>query len=171
MKFQCCTRDEGGPFGVGVQAQTSNHPALLGLRVQVVSSWETAQNMCQIRDRKMSTSELSITHRDVENNVKIGLVPLPQDKSNGYLITELDGVRCGDSMILFLALVRNVRTCRSDVKGNAQVIDTTRVKVPMPSTGTEQLVVAMKPVNAGGVKELCHSDFIFVSTNSLGGTL
>lgn len=171
MKFQCCTKDEGGPFGVGVQAQTSNHPALLGLRVQVVSSWETAQNMRQVRNRKMSTSELSITHRDVVTNVKTGLVPLPQDKSNSYLITELDSVRCGDSMILFLALVWNVRTCRSDAKGKIQVIDTTRMKVPTPSTGTEQLVVVKKSVNADGAKGLCYSDFILVSTNSLGGTL
>ncbi|MCW7549960.1 hypothetical protein OO184_18970 [Photorhabdus sp. APURE] len=33
----CCTRDEGRPLGVGVQAQASNHPLLLRLRDVVVS--------------------------------------------------------------------------------------------------------------------------------------
>ncbi len=33
----CCMEDEGGPLGIGVQAQVPNHLELLGLRVLVVS--------------------------------------------------------------------------------------------------------------------------------------
>ena len=81
-----------------------------------------------------------------------------QDKSKGDLITDLDGVRCGGGMILFQALLWNVGTCRSDVKGEVQVTEFTRTRVPILSTGAEQLVVVMKPINVGGAKGLCHLD-------------
>jgi hypothetical protein len=47
------------------------------------------------------------------------------------------------------ALVRNVRTCRSDAKGDVQVAHTTRTRVPKRSTGAEQLVVGMKALQWG----------------------
>lgn len=106
----------------------------------------------------MSTSKLLITHREVINNVKTGEVLGFQDKSKGDLITDLDGVRCGGGMILSQALLWNVGTCRSDVKGEVQVTEFTRTRVPILSTGAEQLVVVMKPINVGGAKGLCHLD-------------
>jgi hypothetical protein len=45
---------------------------------------------------------------------------------------------------LIQALVGNVGTCRSDVKGEIQVEETTRMKVPMRGTGAEQSVVGKK---------------------------
>jgi hypothetical protein len=42
------------------------------------------------------------------------------------------------------ALVWNVRTCRSDAKGEVQVAKTTRTRVPMRGTGAEQFVVGLK---------------------------
>ena len=45
---------------------------------------------------------------------------------------------------LIQALVGNVGTCRSDDKGEIQVEETTRVRVPMRGTGAEQSVVGMK---------------------------
>ncbi len=42
------------------------------------------------------------------------------------------------------AFVRNVRTCRSDAKGDVQAATTARARVPMRSTGAEQLVVGVK---------------------------
>ncbi len=38
-------------------------------------------------------------------------------------------------------------------KGEPQVAETTRGRVPMRGTGTDRLVVAMKPGNAGGAKQ------------------
>jgi hypothetical protein len=58
---------------------------------------------------------------------------------------------------LFLASLGNVGTCRTDVKGDVQVASTMRISVPMRYTGAEQLVVVMKPGNAGGAKGLRHS--------------
>ena len=41
-------------------------------------------------------------------------------------------------------MVRNVRTCRPDVKGAAQVEDTTSARVPRRGTGAEVFVVGVK---------------------------
>ena len=57
------------------------------------------------------------------------------------------------------AYVRNVGTSRLDVKGDIQVDGPTRMRVPMRGGGTDGLVVAMKPVNAGGAKEPALSGF------------
>ena len=69
----------------------------------------------------------------------------------------LGGVRCGGGVTLFQALLGNVGTCRLDVKGEVQVVNTTRMRVPMPSTGAEQPVVVMKRSNVCGAKGLRHS--------------
>jgi len=54
------------------------------------------------------------------------------------------GIRHGGGAKLNQALVWNVRTCRSDAKGEIQAAKTARTRVPMRSTGTEQLVVGTK---------------------------
>ena len=69
----------------------------------------------------------------------------------------LGGVRCRGGVTLLQALMGNVGTCRLDDKGEAQVGNTTRVRVPMPSTGAEQPVVVMKRSNVCGAKGLRHS--------------
>ena len=60
-------------------------------------------------------------------------------------------------MTLFQALSGNVGTCRPDVKGEVQVVNAMRMSVPMPGTGTEQLVLVMKRSNVRGAKGLRHS--------------
>jgi len=69
----------------------------------------------------------------------------------------LDGVRCVGGVTLFQAFLRNVGTCRLDAKGEIQVGNTTRMRVPMPSSGAEQPVVVMKRSNVCGAKGLRHS--------------
>ena len=64
------------------------------------------------------------------------------------------GVRHKDGVTLTQALVWNVGTCRSDDKGETQVEEPTRVRVPMRDTGTEQSVVAEKSRNGDGAKGL-----------------
>ena len=56
----------------------------------------------------------------------------------------LSGVRHKDGVTLIQALVWNVGTCRSDDKGETQVEEPTRVRVPMRGTGAEQSVVGRK---------------------------
>jgi len=57
---------------------------------------------------------------------------------------------------LFQALLGNVGTCRTDAKGEVQVVSTVRARVPMRYTGAEQPVVALRLGNAGGAKGLRH---------------
>src|SRR6266699_5027186 len=54
------------------------------------------------------------------------------------------GIRHVGGAKLNQALVRNVRTCRSDAKRDIQAAHTVRIRVPKRSTGTEQLVVGRK---------------------------
>jgi hypothetical protein len=68
----------------------------------------------------------------------------------------LGGGRQIDGAILVQASMRNVGTWRSDAKGAAQGAGTLRARVPRRSAGADQLVVAMKPGNAGGAKGLNH---------------
>jgi len=69
----------------------------------------------------------------------------------------LGGVRCIGGVTLFQALLGNVGTCRLDAKGKIQVGNTTRMSVPMPSTGADLPVVAMRSGNADGAKGRGHS--------------
>jgi hypothetical protein len=69
------------------------------------------------------------------------------------------GGRHGDGVSPAQARVRNVGTSRLDVKGDIQVDGPTRIRVPMRGGGADGLVVAMKPVNAGGAKEPASSGF------------
>ena len=56
----------------------------------------------------------------------------------------LGDIRHKGSANLIQALEWNVGTCRSDDKGETQVEDPTRVRVPMRDTGAEQSVVGGK---------------------------
>jgi hypothetical protein len=81
----------------------------------------------------------------------------------------LDDVRCVGGVTLFQALFGNVGTCCLDVKGEVQVVNPTSMRVPMPSTGAEQPVVAMKRSNVCGAKGLRHS-VLAVGQPVRGGT-
>lgn len=76
-----------------------------------------------------------------------------------------DGVRHIGGASLILALAWNVRTCRPDTvagllgrwrEGVPQAAHTARGRVPSRGTGTDRLVVVMKPGNAGGAKGTGH---------------
>ncbi len=82
----------------------------------------------------------------------------------------LSGVRHKDGVTLIQALVRNVGTRRSDGKGETQVEETTRARVPMRDTGAEQSVVAEKSRNGDGAKGLrCLA--LFAGQPEMGGAL
>lgn len=81
----------------------------------------------------------------------------------------LGGVRCGGGVTLLQALLGNVGTGRADVKGEIQVVSTTRMSVPRRRTGTDLPVVAMKSGNADGAKGRGHS-LLIVGQPERGGT-
>jgi hypothetical protein len=81
--------------------------------------------------------------REDRNDIKTGRQSLAQDKSRECLVIVLDGVRHEGGVNSIQASVRNVGTCRLDAKGETQMDETIRARVPMLSTGAEQPVVVM----------------------------
>ncbi len=81
----------------------------------------------------------------------------------------LGGVRCEGGVTLYQALLGNVGTRRLDVKGEVQVVNATRASVPMPGTGAEQPVLAMRRSNVRGAKGLRHSVLV-MGQPERGGT-
>jgi len=59
----------------------------------------------------------------MKDGIKSGVAPLLRDKVQGKPVYCLDGARHKGGASLFLALVWNMGTCRSDVKGEIQVED------------------------------------------------
>ena len=56
-------------------------------------------------------------------------------------VYRLNGIRYEGGVNLIQAFMCNVGTCRPDAKGEIQVEETTRVRVPMRGTGADQLVL------------------------------
>ena len=83
----CCTRDEGGPLGTGVQALVPNHLKLRWSRARVVSVQEKARRTRQVRVKETSGSEPLMTCRNCRDGVKTGRVLLAQEKPGRNLFT------------------------------------------------------------------------------------
>jgi hypothetical protein len=83
------------------------------------------------------------------SGIVTGVGVVPRDEGRGEPVECSTGARCESGVNLDQALARNVRTCRPDAKGEAQVADTTRARVPMRGTGAETLVVGMKVLQWG----------------------
>jgi hypothetical protein len=118
---RCFTKDEGRPLGVGLQEQASNHHKLRQLRVAVVSvAGKGGARLRQVRFKETNASELLMTCRKVYKRCqnREGVVGPGQ----GWGIPDYcpTGIRHEGGVTLIQALVRNVGTCRPDVKGEAQ---------------------------------------------------
>jgi hypothetical protein len=89
---------------------------------------------------KASASEPLWKCREDERDVKTGGVAVSRDKRSGNPMSRLRGIRHVDGASISWALMRKARTCRCDDKGEVQVVATMSMRVPMRSTGAEQLV-------------------------------
>jgi hypothetical protein len=87
LEVPCCTRDEGGPLGTGVQAQVPNHLKLRWSKARVVSVQEKARRTRQVRVKETSGSEPLMTCRKRWDDVKTGRVLLAQEKPGRNLFT------------------------------------------------------------------------------------
>ena len=108
------------PFEVGFREQASNHPKRHRSKAVVVSVGEKAGDTCQVWVTETSGSEPLMTCRKVpwrrRNQERVSLLGqgwgVPDDGPTG--------VRHEGGVTVILASIRNVRTCRSDVKGAGQ---------------------------------------------------
>jgi len=102
------------------------------------------QRSCQVRFRETSTSEPITRCRKLLDDVKTRGLSLPQEKSRGNLPTAwmASGIQVAWTWIgLWCGTWEPViRMVREKPKWN----DSARVKVPMPDTGADQLVVVLK---------------------------
>ncbi len=101
---------------------------------------------------KTNVSEPSRSCRKRRDAIETRLLLLAWDKSGGRPANCPDGGRHKDGVSPAQALVRNMGTYRPDVKGDPRSGGPTRGRVPMRGEGTDGLVVARKPGNAGGAK-------------------
>jgi len=108
------------PFEVGFREQASNHPKRHRSKAVVVSVGEKAGDTGQVWITETSVSEPLMTCRKVpwrrRNQERVSLLgqgwEVPDDGPTG--------VRHEGGVTVILASMRNVRTCRSDVKGAGQ---------------------------------------------------
>src|SRR5207302_6260306 len=112
------TRDEGRPFEAGSQVQVSNRCKLLSSKAMVVS---VAVNVGTISRRvglrEASASEPSMKCRKRIRRCQNRGLTLPPGSARGNPEVCPSGIRHVDGAKLNQALVWNVRTCRSDAKG------------------------------------------------------
>jgi hypothetical protein len=85
-----------------------------------------------------------MTCRNAKDDVETGGASSSRDKFGGGPEACPSGIRHIGGAKPDQALVWNVRTCRPDVKGEAQLAETERARVPMRGTGAEQPVVGLK---------------------------
>src|SRR3954454_24376722 len=108
------------PFEVGFREQASNHPKRHRSKAIVVSVGEKAGDTCQVWVTETSVSEPLMTCRNIfwrrRNQERVPLLGqgwgVPDDGPTG--------VRHEGGVTVIRASIRNVRTCRSDVKGAGQ---------------------------------------------------
>src|SRR3954471_20330877 len=102
------------PFEVGFRERASNHPKRQKAVVVSVGGKDTGQ----VWITETSVSEPLMTCRNIfwrrRNQERVPLL------GQGWGVPDDTGVRHGGGVTVTLASIRNVRTCRSDVKGAGQ---------------------------------------------------
>ena len=128
--------------------------------------------MRQVRARKANASEPLMTCRkridgtETEENRYLGKQP-EGNLPTAQVVSGMEVARVWlrlwgetwEPVASNAAAGRGQRPARSS-KGESQVAETARGRVPMRGTGTDRLVVATKPGNAGGAKQAgCSGSF------------
>ena len=131
------------PPGAGLQGQAPNHPMLLRLRASVVSDGEKTDLIRQVGDEKTSKREPLMTHRKRLSRCQNGFCP----PAPGLVWTSPAygpyGSRCIGGVSSSQASIRNMGTWLG-LPRESHNWPQPRGRIPMPRTGAEQRVVAMK---------------------------
>jgi hypothetical protein len=142
-----------GPSDSGCRVWVQTTKSGVGPMADVVSVLDKARRTRQVCAGKTNVSEPSLTCRKLVGRcrnqaVESGLgqarrtTCLLSERRPAWRRRELSAGVCAERGNLPL-----------DAKGDVQVVDPTRTRVPMRRGGTDGFVVAMKPGNAGGAKE------------------
>ena len=159
--MRCCVGDGGRPSGTALQGEVSNHRKLLRLRAAVVSVAEKAHGMRQVGSGKANVSEPLLKRRKRIDVIETGVQSLPRDEPGGCLLIGqvVTGVKVARARFRHrhgtwepVAPATPVGCWNRRRKGAPQAAETVRGGVPSWGTGTDRLVVAVMPGNAGGAK-------------------
>lgn len=143
-----------GPSETGCRTSLQTASALRGPKNPGCEQIEEkgGAGLRQVWTRKANESEPSMRRRKGINAIETRLRMYAWDKAQKGPAYGLSDGRRRDGASLVQALVWNVGTECSDVKGEVQGETPRRTSVPMRSNGADWPVVTMKPGNAGGVK-------------------
>ncbi len=141
-----------GPSDSGCRTRVQTTGSCSSPMAGVVSVSEKAGETRQVSAGKTNASEPSMRCRKIRDVAETRIQGLAWDEARRMPADCPSGDRHKDGVSPVQALVRNVGNCRLDAKGDLQVVDTMRSRVPMRGEGADGLVVAKKPGNAGGAK-------------------
>ena len=158
----CSTKDEGRPFEIGLQDQVSNHSRVMHIKSmcgeRLGKRWN--KRFHQVCAEKMNESEPPMQRRKCKDVIETKLLALAWDKVwKKPVYCPSDDRRIG-GMSSDTGFCREHGNLSFRCQGKATSGSTTRVTVPMRSTGADQLVVVMKFSNANGAKGLNDSVFM-----------
>ena len=158
-KELCSIRDEGRPFGIGLQDQVSNHLRVIRIKSACGERLRKRWNLRfhQVCTEKMNESEPPMQRRKCKDVIETKLLALAWDKVWELPVYCPSGDRRRGGVSSDTGSCREHGNLSSRCQGKATSGSTTRVIVPMRSTGVDQLVVVMKFAKANGAKGLNHS--------------
>jgi len=116
----CCTSDEGRPLGVADQPVIPNRPELRSSRAIVVSARGKGMGTharCEILRRTQVNHRRSVDNCNWRQNRGLDITPGSVRRKAEFWPV---GVRHRGGVTISQALVRNLGSCRSDVKGDIQ---------------------------------------------------
>ena len=155
----CSIRDEGRPFEIGLQDQVSNH-----LRVMCIKSacgerfrkrW--SKRLHQVCAEKTNESEPPMQRRKCKDVIETKLLALAWDKAWELPVYCPSGDRRRGGVSSDIGSCREHGNLSFRCQGRPSSERLMRGRVPMRSTGADQLVVVTKFSNANGAKGLNDS--------------
>jgi hypothetical protein len=168
---QCCTGDEGGPFGAGLQEQASNSRKLLSSNGGGGERYgKGVSKLRHVRVRETNASEPLMRPRNGSTDgIKTGAPPLSgKSMAETWLLAmRCPGYRWRDSS---LGSGMELENLLSGDKGKGPSGNPARPKVLIRRAGTDCPVVARKRGNAREAKGAGHSRHDHLGQLETGGT-
>jgi hypothetical protein len=168
---RCCIRDEGRPFGVGLQEQAPNSRKLLSSNGDGGERYgKGVSELRHVWVRETNASEpLTRPRNRSTGGIKTGAPPLSGKSMAGtwLLAMRCPGYRWRDSSLGSGMELENLSGVE---KGKGASGSPARPKVPIRKAGTDCPVVAMKRSNSRGAKGAGHSRHDHLGQLATGGT-
>ena len=158
-KELCSIRDEGRPFGIGLQDQVSNHLRVIRIKSACGERLRKRWNLRfhQVCTEKMNESEPPMQRRKCKDVIETKLFALAWDKVWKVPVYCLSGDRRRGGMSSDTGFCREHGNLSFRCEGRLSSGSPIRDRVPTLGTGADQSVVVMKFAKANGAKGLNHS--------------